>query len=39
MTDKVYIPFLEHIGLYRTVLRDLNYVVHKTPKEIAMYSS
>lgn len=39
MTHNVYVPFLEHVGLYRTILRDLNYVVHKTSKEISLYNS
>lgn len=37
MIQKVYTPFLEHVGVYRIILRDLDYVVHRTSKKISMH--
>lgn len=38
ITYKIYIPFLEHVGVYRIILRDLEYMVHRTSRKIESYS-
>ncbi len=38
MAHKVYFPFLEHADMYRIILRDLKYIVHKTSRKIDRYN-
>lgn len=34
LTHLVFIPFLEHAGILRIILRDLDYVVHRNPLQL-----